>query len=45
MDEKIMVEFTGAEFDEILSYLVTLDNATVQTAILNAIRIALDNAY
>ena len=42
MDEKITVEFTGAEFDEILRYQETLDGATVQTAILNAINIALD---
>ena len=44
MDEKSMVEFTGAEFDEILRYQETLDGATVQTAILNAVRLALDNA-
>jgi hypothetical protein len=42
MDEKIMVESTRAEFDEILRYQETLDGATVQTAILNAINIALD---
>jgi hypothetical protein len=42
MDGKIMVEFTEAEFDNILDYQKTLDGATVQTAILNAINIALD---
>lgn len=44
MDEKIMVEFTGTEFDEILHYQETLDGATVQTAIINAVRIALEKA-
>ena len=42
MDGKIMVEFTETEFDNILDYQKTLDGATVQTAILNAINIALD---
>jgi hypothetical protein len=44
MNEKIMVEFTGAEFDAILEYQKTLEGATVQTAILNAVNIALDKA-
>jgi hypothetical protein len=44
MNEKIMVEFTGAEFDAVLEYQKTLEGATVQTAILNAVNIALDKA-
>jgi hypothetical protein len=44
MDEKVMIEFTWEEFDEILKYQETLQNATVQSAILNAIRVALYDA-
>ena len=40
MEEKLSIEFSGEEFDEILKYQETLENATVQSAILNAIRIA-----
>lgn len=40
MEERISIEFTGEEFDEILKYQETLKGATVQTAILNAVRIA-----
>lgn len=40
MEEKISIEFSGEEFDEILKYQETSKGATVQTAILNAIRIA-----
>lgn len=42
MKEKISIEFSGEEFEEILEYQETLENATVQTAILNAIRIAME---
>ena len=43
MDGKISIEFSSEEFDEILEYQETLENATVQSAILNAIRIAMDD--
>ncbi len=43
MDGKISIEFSIEEFDEILEYQETLENATVQSAILNAIRIAMDD--
>ena len=42
MKEKISIDFSEEEFDEILKYQETLENATVQTAILNAIRITMD---
>lgn len=44
MLEKISIEFTGEEFDEILKYQETLENATVQSAILNAIRIVTEGS-
>ena len=42
MKEIISIDFSEEEFDEILEYLETLENATVQSAILNAIRIAME---
>ena len=42
MKEIISIDFPEEEFDEILEYQKTLENATVQTAILNAIRIAME---
>jgi len=44
MEEKISIEFSGEEFEEILEYQKTLECATVQTAILNAIRIATEGS-
>jgi hypothetical protein len=42
MKEIISIDFSSEEFDEILEYQKTLENATAQTAILNAIRIAME---
>lgn len=42
MKEIISIDFSSEEFDEILKYQETLEGATVQTAILNAIRIAME---
>lgn len=42
MKEIISIDFSEEEFDEILKYQETLENATVQSAILNAIRIAME---
>lgn len=44
IEEKISIEFSGEEFDEILKYQETLEKATVQSAILNAIRIATEGS-
>lgn len=43
-DEKISIEFTGAEFDEILKYQGYAGATTVQNAVMNAISIAFDDA-
>ena len=42
MEEKINIEFTGKQFDFIMDYADLIDADTVQDAILNAVRIALD---
>lgn len=42
MGEKISIDFTGEEFDRIMQYMELSEAVTVQTAIMNAISIALD---
>ena len=42
MDEKILIEFSGEEFDFIRKYWDLIEAKTVQVAILNAVSIALD---
>ena len=44
MKEIISIDFSEEEYDEILKYQETLENATVQSAILNAIRIATEGS-
>ena len=44
MDEKVSIEFAGEEFDQIMEYMKMIDAVTVQTAIMNAISIAMDDA-
>lgn len=41
--EKISIEFTGIEVDEIMCYQEKLGVDTVQKAIMNAVRIAMDD--
>lgn len=43
MEEKINIEFTGEQFDEILRYQDFVKATTVQNAIMNAVRIAMDD--
>lgn len=43
-NESIMIEFSGEEFDMILKYQEESEATTVQSAILNAIALALDHA-
>ena len=43
MEEKISVEFTGEEFEKIMEYMNHVEATTIQSAILNAISIALDD--
>jgi len=44
MNEKVSIEFTGEEFDQIMQYMKLIDAVTVQTAVMNAISIAMDDA-
>lgn len=44
MNEKVSIEFTGEEFDQIMQYMNLIDAVTVQAAIMNAISIAMDDA-
>ena len=44
MNEKVSIEFTGEEFDQIMQYMKLIDAVTVQTAVMNAISIAIDDA-
>lgn len=44
MNEKISIEFTGEEFDQITKYMDFVKASTVQNAIMNAISLAFDEA-
>ena len=44
MEEKIRIEFSGKELDMIMKYMELVKATTIQTAIMNAISIALDEA-
>ena len=44
MNEKVSIEFTGEEFDQIMQYMKLINAVTVQTAVMNAISIAMDDA-
>ena len=43
-NEKVVIEFTGEEFDMILEYQKEAEATIVQNAIMNAISLALDHA-
>ena len=45
MDEKINIELTSEELDEILEYQKVLGTDTVQNSIMNAIRNAIDDNH
>lgn len=44
MNEKVSIEFTGEEFDQIMQYMKLIDAVTAQAAVMNAISIAMDEA-
>ena len=43
MDKSYSIDFSAEEYDMIAQYMRQIDAITMQTAILNAISIALDN--
>jgi len=44
MQEKIHVEFSSEQFEEIMRYMKLIEAPTVQCAIMNAISIAFDES-
>ena len=45
MDGKINIEFTEEQFDQIMEYFNTHESETIQDAILNAIKVAMNADY
>lgn len=42
-EERIIIEFTGEEFDLIMQYMEFVDATSVQNAVMNAISLAMDH--
>lgn len=42
-EERIIIEFTGEEFDLIMQYMEFVEATTVQNAVMNAISLAMDH--